>query len=199
MDGVIRHWLPEYLVDVEERFELPGGTISAAAFADPAFRDVTVGSITAEEWARAIGELVAAEHDVSAADVAEAWIGTTWRIDDEVVEMVRSLQAAGTTTAVFSNATNKLEEDMDSMGVRGLFSVIGNSSAIGMAKPDVEAFEHVAELLGVTPERLLFVDDLAENVGGAVDAGWHAVQMRSAERLGGVLRRLGIPGAPEPT
>ena len=196
MDGVIRHWLPEYLDEVEERLELPTGTISAAAFADPAFHDVTVGTISAEEWAAAIGALVAAEHDVSADQIAEIWLGTTWRVDDDVVEIVRSLQDAGTTTAVFSNATTRLEADMDSMGVRSLFSVIANSSRINKAKPDVAAFEHVAGLLEVSPERLLFVDDRPENVGGAVDAGWHAVQMTTAERLGGVLRRLEIPGAP---
>lgn len=85
MDGVIRHWLPEYLDEVEERLGLPGGTISAAAFADPGYHDVTVGAISAEEWAAAIGTIVAAEHDVSADEVAEIWLGTTWRVDDDVV------------------------------------------------------------------------------------------------------------------
>ena len=198
MDGVIRHWLPEYLDEVEERLGLPGGTISTAAFADPGYHDVTVGAISAEEWAAAIGTIVAAEHDVSADEVAEIWLGTTWRVDDDVVEIVRSLQAAGTATAVFSNATSKLEQDMEAMGVRGLFTVIANSSRIAKAKPDVAAFEHVAELLDSPPERLLFVDDRPENVGGAVDAGWHAAQMTTADRLGGVLRRLEIPGAPGP-
>lgn len=200
MDGVIRHWLPEYFDDHEERLGLEPGTIAQAAFADPGFRDVTVGTITAEEWARQIGEVVApkCDADVTVDELAELWLSSNWRVDDEVVELVRGLRAAGTTTAVFSNATSRLEADMETMAVAGLFDHIANSSRIGLAKPGVEAFERVASDLGTDPGRLLFVDDRAENVAGAVEAGWHAVQMPTATRLGGVLRRLAIPGAPPP-
>lgn len=198
MDGVIRHWLPEFIEAEEERLGLPTGVISAAAFADPGFHDVTVGRISAEKWADEIGETVAAAHDgVTAEEVSAVWLGSNWRVDDAVVELVRALQSAGTTTALFSNASSKLEADMEAMGVTTLFSVVANSSRIALAKPDVAAFEHVASMLGVAPDRLLFIDDRPENVAGAVEAGWHAVQMRSAGRLGGVLRRLEIPGAPD--
>ncbi len=199
MDGVIRHWLPEYIEEHEERLGLPTGVISAAAFADPGFRDVTVGTITAEIWSDQIGAAVAADHDgVTAQQVSEVWLGSNWRVDQAVVDMVRDLEAAGTTTVVFSNASSKLEADMEEMGITTLFSHIANSSRVGLAKPDVAAFEAVARVLEVDPGRVLFIDDRPENVGGAVDAGWHAVQMRSSDRLGGVLRRLGIPGAPDP-
>ncbi|MDE0802373.1 MAG: transcription antitermination factor NusB [Acidimicrobiales bacterium] len=199
MDGVIRHWLPESIEAEEERLGLPTGVVSAAAFADPGFRDVTVGAISAEEWAAQIGDAVSAEHAVVTADAVSAvWLGSDWRVDEDVVALVRGLQAAGTSTAVFSNATSMLERDMDKMGVTSLFTLVANSSRIEMAKPDVAAFEHVATMLERAPERLLFIDDRPENVAGAVEAGWHAVQMHSSGRLGGVFHRLGIPGAPVP-
>ncbi|WP_436796193.1 transcription antitermination factor NusB [Actinospongicola halichondriae] len=199
MDGVIRHWLDDQVVEAEQELGLPAGSVHAAAFADPGFREVTHGAITAEAWAAAIGATLAAEHEgVSADDVASLWLRSNWRIDDDVVTIVGGLKAAGTKTALFSNASTKLEADMEEMGIADVFPVVANSSRIGMAKPDVPAFEHVASMLDADPASLLFVDDRPENVGGAVDAGWHAVQMRSAYRLGGVLRRLGIPGAPDP-
>lgn len=199
LDGVIRHWPEDQLADAEARLGLPTGAIAAAAFADPRFGDAMHGTITVDAWAAAIGAAVAADHAaVSADEVAALWLHTTWDVDDAVVDMVRRLGAAGVTTALFSNASTKLEADLDTMGVTDLFSVIANSARIGRTKPDVAAFEHVASMVGTDPASLLFVDDRAENVGGAVDAGWHAVQMRSAKRLGGVLRRLGIPGAPDP-
>ncbi len=198
MDGVIRHWLPEYIEEAEERLGLPTGAISAAAFAEPGFRDATTGRISAEKWSDQIGDTVAAAHDgVAAEAVAAVWSGSNWRVDDDVVQLVRGLASAGTATAVFSNASTTLEVDIGTMGIADLFGVIANSSKIGLAKPDVPAFEHVASMLDVEPGRLLFIDDRPENVGGAVDAGWHAVQMRSAERLGSVLRRLDIAGAPD--
>lgn len=196
MDGVIRHWLPEYLDEAEERLGLEGGSLAAVAFAEPDFRRAMTGELSVEEWAGRIGAQLAADQDVDADAVAEAWLASNWRIDEDVVDLVRGLREAGTPTALFSNASTKLEADLEEMGFGDLFTVVANSSRMGRTKPDVAAFDHVAELLVIDPARLLFVDDRPENVSGAVDAGWHAVQMRGADRLAAALRRLSVPGAP---
>ncbi|MEI9993117.1 MAG: HAD-IA family hydrolase [Rhizomicrobium sp.] len=53
------------------------------------------------------------------------------------------------------------------------------SSTIGLRKPDVAAFEHVAQEMGVAPGRILFFDDALANVEGARAAGVRAVHVRS--------------------
>lgn len=199
MDGVIRHWTGGAIRAFEDEHGLEPGAVGAVAFSDPLFDDATCGRITAEEWAAEIGRRLAETHpgvDVDAGTTM--WLATEWRVDEEVVAIARDLQEAGQRTAVFSNATTRLEQDMSTMGVAELFAHVANSSRIGLAKPDLAAFEHVAEALDVAPARLLFVDDRLENVRGAIDAGWHAVQMRDATGLAAVLRRLGVPGAPDP-
>ena len=199
MDGVIRHWLPEYHGEVEARFGLEDGLLWRTAFSDPGFRDVTIGTITAEEWAAQIGAAIVEGHpDVAADEIAAAWLASNWRIDDDVVALIDGLRDAGTAVALFSNASSKLEADLAEIGIDERFVVVANSSRIGLAKPDVAAFRHVAGMLDAEPGAILFVDDRRENVAGAVEAGWHSVQMRSAARLGAVLRRLGIDGAPDP-
>ena len=199
MDGVIRHWLEEHLSEAEQRLGLASGSIGAAAFADPLFRDAMVGTHTVEEWADRIGEAVAADHpEAHAGEVAAVWMETSWEVDHDVHEVVHSLRDAGTTTALFSNASTKLEADLVTMELSDVFDVVANSSRIGMAKPDPEAFAHVGVMVGSAPERTLFVDDRAENVAAAVESGWHAVEMAGAERLSAVLRRLRVPGAPDP-
>ncbi|MGK2930938.1 MAG: transcription antitermination factor NusB [Acidimicrobiales bacterium] len=203
MDGVIRHWLPEYLAEAEERLGLDAGVIAAAAFARPTYGEVMIGAHTAEEWAAIIGTSVvrsaAAGVEIDADEVAEVWLGTTWRVDQQVVDLVAGLRAAGVTVALFSNATTKLEADLESMGLGQAFDVVANSARLGAAKPDVAAFEQVAGMVGSAPERTLFVDDRADNVAGAVEAGWHAIEMHSASRLVNALRRLAVPGAPDPS
>lgn len=202
LDGVIRHWLPEYLAEAEERLGLDAGVIASAAFAHPTYAEVMIGTHTAEEWAAIIGDSVARSapsgNEVDADEVAEVWLGTTWRVDHEVVDLAEGLRAAGATVALFSNATTKLEADLESMGLSQAFDVVANSARLGAAKPDVAAFEQVAKMVGSAPERTLFVDDRAENVAGAVQAGWHAIEMHSAGRLVNALRRLAVPGAPDP-
>ena len=198
MDGVIRHWSGDFLREAEERLGLPAGCIAEAAFAEPLFHEATVGVHTAEEWAARIGAAVAEKVEGCDADeVAEVWMGSSWDLDAEVIDIVHGLRQAGTTVALFSNASTKLEEDLVEMELGDVFDVVANSSRLGQAKPDVEAFRQVAGMVGSDPVRTLFVDDRADNVAGAVDSGWHAVEMVSAERLGAVLRRLAVPGAPE--
>jgi len=198
MDGVIRHWTGDAMRRFEEEHDLEPGAVGAAAFSAPLYEQAMTGELTAEEWAARIGERLAEEHphvDVDACSTM--WLATEWRVDEEVVAIARALQAAGQRTAIFSNASTRLEQDLSTMGVAELFHHVANSSRIGLAKPDVAAFDHVAAELGVAPERLLFVDDRDDNVRGALDAGWHAVRMRDAAGLGDVLRRLGVPGAPD--
>jgi putative hydrolase of the HAD superfamily len=197
MDGVVRHWVGETIRAFEERQGLEAGAVASIAFSQPLYDDTMVGRHTAEEWAAEIGQRLADAHDGVDADAGrQMWLDTDWRIDDDVVALARALRAAGQRIAVFSNATTKLEADMETMGVDDVFHDVCNSSRLGVMKPHVEAFERVAGELGVQPTRLLFVDDRDENVRGALDAGWHAVQMRDAAGLGAALRRLGVPGAP---
>lgn len=199
MDGVIRHWTGEEMRAFEQAHGLEPGTVGAAAFSEPLYEDAMTGKLTAEEWAASIGRRIAETHPQVDVDACSTmWLATEWRVDEEVVGIARALQAAGQRIAVFSNASSRLEQDMSSMGVADLFHHVANSFHLGLAKPDAAAFERVADDLGTAPERLLFVDDREENVSGAVDAGWHAVLMRDATSLGGVLRRLGVPGAPDP-
>lgn len=198
MDGVIRHWTGESIQDFEQAHDLAPGTVAGIAFSSPLYDDTMLGRHTAEEWAAEIGRRLAEAHDGVDPAAGEAmWLGTDWRVDDDVVALVRALREADQRTAVFSNATTKLEVDMATMGVDDLFDDVVNSSRIGLAKPDVAAFERVAGDLGVASERLLFIDDRTENVRGAIDAGWHAVQMRDAHGVAAVLRRLRVPGAPD--
>jgi putative hydrolase of the HAD superfamily len=49
------------------------------------------------------------------------------------------------------------------------------SSRAGMIKPEPEIFAHAAQVLGLVPERTLFIDDVADNVEAARAAGWQAL------------------------
>lgn len=59
------------------------------------------------------------------------------------------------------------------------FRTVFTSPGIGLRKPDREAFDHVAGVIGVAPERILFFDDAIANVEGARAAGLQAVHVRS--------------------
>lgn len=54
------------------------------------------------------------------------------------------------------------------------FRAVFVSCDLGLRKPEPEAFEHVIGAIGVSPERILFLDDTPENVHGARDVGMRA-------------------------
>ncbi|HSN49795.1 MAG TPA: HAD family phosphatase [Bacteroidales bacterium] len=53
-----------------------------------------------------------------------------------------------------------------------LFEKVYFSHLIGLSKPGKEIFEHVATESHLLPAETLFIDDMAENVAGAVSAGF---------------------------
>jgi glucose-1-phosphatase len=76
--------------------------------------------------------------------------------------------------------------------VLGHFREIFLSSSIGLRKPDAAAFDHVVEAIGIPAARILFFDDLIENIEGARARGLTAVHVTKPEDVGDALAALGI-------
>jgi putative hydrolase of the HAD superfamily len=74
----------------------------------------------------------------------------------------------------------------------GYFREIYLSSTIGLRKPDAAAYDHVVKAIGVPASRILFFDDLAENVEGARARGLNAVQVKSSADVAHALDALGF-------
>jgi HAD superfamily hydrolase (TIGR01509 family) len=74
----------------------------------------------------------------------------------------------------------------------GHFREIFLSSTIGLRKPDAAAYDHVVNAIGVPASRIVFFDDLAENVEGARARGLTAVLVTSSDDVAHALAALGI-------
>ena len=77
-------------------------------------------------------------------------------------------------------------------GVLGHFREMFLSSAIGLRKPDAAAYDHVVKAIGVPASRIVFFDDLAENIEGARARGLTAVHVTSPDDVAHALAALGI-------
>jgi putative hydrolase of the HAD superfamily len=76
--------------------------------------------------------------------------------------------------------------------VLGHFRKIFLSSTIGLRKPDAAAYDHVVRAIGVPASRVVFFDDLAENIDGARARGLTAVHVTSPNDVAQALVALGI-------
>jgi HAD superfamily hydrolase (TIGR01549 family) len=72
------------------------------------------------------------------------------------------------------------------------FREIFLSSTIGLRKPDAAAYDHVVKAIGVPAQRIVFFDDLAENIEGARACGLTAVHVTAPDDVAKALAALAI-------
>ena len=193
LDGVVRHWNVDHLDSTVSSFGVTREQFAAVAFEDELLGSAMTGAISAEQWGDEIGRRLGQRHGCDPATVAGGFAALGWSIDDEVVSLVERVREVGRArVALFSNASTRLEADLESCGVAGAFDVIFNSARLGIAKPDPGAFRTVDTALGTAPERCLFVDDAVLNVEGARAAGMQAEVFTDLEALRLLLERAGL-------
>jgi putative hydrolase of the HAD superfamily len=198
LDGVIRHWDEEALTDAERAHGLPAGSIARAAFGNEDFEAAMCGRLPADEWAQRIGDAVAAGNpdvDVDPQAVADAFASVGWRIDEEVVDLVRRVRGQ-VPVALLSNASSRLLDDLRLSGLGDTFDTVVGSADLGVSKPDPKAFTTAAERLGVPADRCLLVDDVADNVSAAGTLGMRTVQFSTLDDLTDQLAALGLLATP---
>jgi len=72
------------------------------------------------------------------------------------------------------------------------FDVYALSYRMGAVKPEAAIFHAAAELAGVPPQDIFFVDDIAEHVVGAKAVGFDAIQYTTTAVLAEELHNRGI-------
>lgn len=187
LDGVVRHFYPEYVDAIENRHGLQAGSIEEFAFSHPVIDDVTTGRISRHEWIAAIGR-----HLGNPAAAAE-WDRQPYRADPEVLEVVRELKSLGLTTAILTNGTDTIPAEAERLGLGGYFDAIYNSSSIGYAKPDERAFQHVLDALAVCAAAVFFTDDSPAKLSGAAVLGMRTHHFTATHALRQALRDNNVP------
>ncbi|MGC5009940.1 HAD-IA family hydrolase [Streptosporangium sp. DT93] len=183
-DGVLRFHDQHVHTRIDRTYGLAPGTVLRTALSPALIGPAVVGEITCEEWEKA---LVAAftgmlDSPERAARLVEEFVGVPAWIDERVRDLLASAQRRVPVVLV-TNATTRLEEDLDRLGLAHFADEVVNSARVGVAKPDRRIYEIAAERAGAAPERCLFVDDRPENVTAAVTLGMTGVLFREVEDL----------------
>ena len=66
--------------------------------------------------------------------------------------------------------------------VMGLFRQVIESSKIGLRKPDPRIYEYACEQMGVTPDQVVYLDDLGINLKPAAQMGMKTIKVVSEEQ-----------------
>lgn len=111
------------------------------------------------------------------------------------VEIATRLHAAGHRLGILSNTCDAhweycLEKPFPFL--HDLFPIHALSFRLRAMKPNAEIYAQAAQLCGVSPEAIFFVDDRADNVEGAKRAGYDAVLFQGPQSLHDALVARGV-------
>lgn len=108
----------------------------------------------------------------------------------ELFACAAQLKARGVKVAVLSNCSVRMLAQLFDAADRQLFDEIACSEAIGVAKPQPAAYEHICERLLLDPSAVVMVDDSADNCQAAQALGMATVQHTSPAATIAALKEL---------
>jgi glucose-1-phosphatase len=118
-----------------------------------------------------------------------------FELNTPIVSIVSHLRSAGYRLGILSNTCEShwgYVSDGRFKIINELFPVQVLSHIERSSKPDAGIYQRAAEMCGVEPGRIFFVDDRQENVDGALRAGWDALLFTGPVALGDALRQRGL-------
>jgi HAD superfamily hydrolase (TIGR01509 family) len=131
--------------------------------------------------------------DVSDAQFLEGWnaifAGAMPEIEPLLARAARRLPLYAFSNTNRAHAAHFSQSYAD---VLGHFRKMFLSSAIGLRKPEPEAYDHVVREIGGPAQRIVFFDDLKENIEGARARGLTAVHVTCTRDVADALAALGI-------
>ena len=165
--------------------------ITARFAADEALRQYESGKISDAVYFAGLRKMLGVE--ITHAQLLEGWnaifIGEMPGIAPLLARAAKKmpLYALSNTNPPHIAHFSKLHDE-----VLGHFRELYLSSTIGLLKPDAAAYDHVVKAIGAPASRVVFFDDLADNIQGAQAYGLTAVHVKSSEDVARALEALGI-------
>jgi HAD superfamily hydrolase (TIGR01509 family) len=165
--------------------------VRKALFEQPLQLEYEKGHITTRQFYEEFCRLTGTRPDYDALLHAASDI---FELNLPMLPLITQLQRAGYRLGVLSNTCeiHWLHCYRRFRFLRDCFQQYALSYQLHTLKPDAEIYQGAAQLAGVAPAEMFFVDDLAKHVTGAKAAGVDAVQYASAEALAIALRGRGL-------
>ena len=182
-------------IKVDREHGLPDGTVMSFLRGGNDFALCETGQMSIFDFYDRCVDRIAKAHDVQVSPqrldaMLEACMGEAVR--PEMIDLVIEIKAAGYQTALLTNIFAERREWLHALLPQGTIDVFGDSSEMGLRKPDPAIYHKLMEMMGRRHEEIAFVDDFAENLVAARALGITGVLFESSEQARQDLIRCGI-------
>lgn len=187
--GVLTHTAFGELSTYEQELGLPPDGIVRHFRDGPEMSQLEIGQITAKQFFKGVCIEVERAHgqrlDIRrlAASAAEGE-----RLNPAMIELVAQV---GKRCSIALLTNNVAEASWRASFPFDLFTVVVDSSEVGVRKPDPAIYAELLRRLDRRPEQVAFVDDLSRNVDAAGALGIHPILFTDEQSCRAELARIG--------
>lgn len=103
--------------------------------------------------------------------------------EESVYELAQRIRSEGIPTGIFSNVYQPAADKLRELGNYHDFDPVILSCEVGNAKPDIQIYTLVLELLGLNPGEILFIDDKDRYLEPAISMGFKYVKSVSPDQV----------------
>ena len=146
------------------------------------------GKISEEEFWKGVRRRTGAKGGMPASLWLEAFEHSYVEKKD-VFAVAHALHGMGCRTGILSNTEKPARPIMERETYR-IFDPVVLSWEVGSSKPQGRIFEALIETLGLNPQEILLIDDVAANIAAAKDLGLQGLLFTDAETLRSDLAEL---------
>ncbi|WP_052914688.1 HAD family hydrolase [Protofrankia coriariae] len=180
---------------VDAEYGLPAGTVMSFVRGGELFARCETGRMPIAEFYRRCSSAIAEKHhvDVPAQRLdAMLWACMGDSVRPEMVALVVEVKAAGYQTALLTNIFAERRDWLHTLLPAGTIDAYGDSSELGLRKPDPTIYRRLLAMLGRGPREVAFVDDFPENLVPARDLGMVGVLYESSRQVRRALVEAGV-------
>lgn len=158
---------------LETETAMPSHLLEAFAGRDP--EDLLTIGVRSEEWIRtALRTQVGLPDRAVEQYMSDLWDWYCGDLDEAMFTWAASLRSHFRVAILSNSADGARREEEARYGFSRVFDPIVYSHEVGLAKPDPRIYALACDLLDCSPDEVVFIDNLVENVAGARAAGMHA-------------------------
>jgi putative hydrolase of the HAD superfamily len=158
----------------DRRLGLPLGSVERIVHQSELWVQAQLGRVTPKGYWVGVGEMLRMRDQEQIAQLRQDYFSGD-RLDQNLVGLIRELKTSGYRVGLLSNESMQLPSKLAELDIDRLFDNVTVSAYIGAMKPDPTAYRVALRGLNVAPQEAIFVDDVPQNVQGAVLVGLQAI------------------------